>query len=272
MARSLPATEDTEHPESGWITVRIDGTRAIRYLLIALVTIEVLFVVGDVVMNRFDLIDVGAVRRFWNIAREDGVASWFGTTQTWMVGLTALLLYLVQRDDTAKPRWRRLGWLIVGIVLLFLAMDDGAQFHERVGTTVDVLFDDGDSGALGFFPSYAWQVVFLPLLSAFAVFVLVFVYRELESRTDRLLVLASLALLVAAVAIDFTEGLDIDHVLNAQGYLVRGLSWPADSVRHYAKSLEESIEMLAMTLLWVALLRHLVRIAPRFGVDLVSPR
>ncbi|GMQ86732.1 MAG: hypothetical protein BMS9Abin07_2326 [Acidimicrobiia bacterium] len=228
--------------------------------------------IGDVFMNRVDLTDIGAIRRFWNITREDGVASWFGTTQTWMVGLTALLLYLLQRHDTDKPKWRRLGWLIVGLVLLYLAMDDGAQFHERVGTAVRETFGDADSETrgIGFFPSYAWQAVFLPLLSAFAVFVLLFVYHELETQADRLLVVAAIVLLAVAVGIDFTEGLEIDHRLNVQGYLMRNLAWAQDSVRHYAKSLEEFIEMLAITLLWVALLSHLVRVAPRFGFNLES--
>ena len=255
-----------------WITVYIDGPRLIKLVLIVAVAFEVLFVLGDIFINRFELIDINAIERFWNIAREDGVASWFGTMQTWMVGLTAILLYLVQRHDLAKPTWRRLGWLIVGGVLLYLAMDDGAEFHERVGTAVTHWFGDPDSDGpgLSFFPSYVWQVVFLPLLSAFAVFVLFFVYRELEVRADRLLVVASLFLLVLAVALDFTEGLDIEHALNAQRFLVEGFGWPQNGVRHYAKAFEEFIEMLAMTLLWVALLRHLVRVAPRMGFNLES--
>lgn len=252
------------------ITIYIDGPRVVKYVLVGAIALEVLFVIGDIFINRVDLIDINAIERFWNITREDGVASWFGTTQTWMVGLTALLLYLVQRHDIGKPKWRRLGWLIVGLVLLYLAMDDGAEFHERVGTTVEEMFGDPESEApgIGFFPSYVWQAVFLPLLSAFAVFVLLFVYRELKTRADRLLVVAALILLAVAVAVDFTEGLEIDHALNVQGYLVRNSGWTQDSLRHYAKSFEEFIEMLAMTLLWVALLRHLVRVAPRFGFNL----
>lgn len=243
--------------------------RLTTWILFGALGLQVLFVLGDIVMNRMALVDIGAVRRFWNIAREDGVASWFGTTQTWTIGLTALLLYLVV-PKVERPAWRRRGWLVVGLVLLYLAMDDGAELHERVGTTVREIWGDPDAEGRGIagFPSYAWQVVFAPLLAAFGLFVLAFTYSEMRDRSDRMFVVASMALLVFAVGLDFMEGLDLDSSLNAQGYLVRNLDWDADSVRHYAKALEEFVEMFAMTLLWVGMLRHLGRVSPRFSFSL----
>jgi hypothetical protein len=261
------ATGATKEP-----TIEVDIRRLTRWVLTVAIGIELLLVVGDIVMNRMALVDIGAVRRFWNIAREDGVATWFGATQTWTVGLTALLLYLVQRHED-RPRWRRVGWLVIGIVLLYMAMDDGSEFHERVGTAIKETWGDPDAetGGLVGFPSYAWQVVFGPLLALFGGFVLVFVFAEMRAGGDRALVVVAVALLGTAVALDFMEGLDIDSSLNLQGYLVRNLDWVEDSVRHYFKSLEEFLEMLAMTLLWVALLRHLARVSPRFAVRVSGP-
>ncbi|MGB5721450.1 MAG: hypothetical protein WBM34_12225 [Woeseiaceae bacterium] len=214
--------------------------------------------------------ELSPVRRFFNITREDGVASWFAVTQTWMLGLTAAFLYaLVRAGDAA--RWRRLGWAIIAIFFFYMAIDDGAQFHERIGTSVKTLLhgEDYDSGTrvAGFFPSYAWQLVFLPIFAAFGLFILWFLNKELQSARDKMLVVAAIGLLVLAVVADFFEGLDIDSSFNLHGWIKATWDLSEYQVRHYSKSIEEFMEMLAMTLLWVVLLRHLVRIAPRIELQ-----
>ena len=83
-----------------------DAGRLITVLFFVLVGIEVFFVLADAIINVGELSELGPVRRFFNITREDGVASWFGVTQTWMLGLTAAFIYALVRAGDA-PRWRQ---------------------------------------------------------------------------------------------------------------------------------------------------------------------
>ena len=72
------------------------------------------FVFFDYHLNYAALVDIGAIRRMFNIAREDSLASWFGTTQTLMCGLTLWLIYASARQRGTTPR-RRAGWLTLAI-------------------------------------------------------------------------------------------------------------------------------------------------------------
>lgn len=242
------------------------SNRTIGVLFVCLVSIEVFFVLADHYINVGRLIDEGPIRRFFNITREDGVASWFAVIQTWMLGLTAGFLYLVARAQ-GSDRWRSVGWLIICLFFFYMSMDDGSEFHERVGSTVKamVLGDQAQNGsrAIGIFPSYTWQLVFLPIFGAFGLFLLWFLNRELDRTTDKLLVVTAIGLLVLAVVADFFEGLDNDqHPLNL--YIRLQYHWGVTEnwLLHYSKSFEEFCEMLSMSLLWLVFLRHLVSVAP----------
>ena len=253
--------------------VEVDPRRLIMVLFFVLVGAEVFFVVADAVINVGQLTELSPVRRFFNITREDGVASWFAVTQTWMLGMTAAFIYILVRAGDST-RWRRAGWAIIALFLIYMAMDDGAQFHERIGTSVKTLLhgDDADSGTrvAGFFPSYSWQLVFLPVFASFGLFLLWFLNRELRSARDKQILVVALGLLGLAVVADFFEGLEINHSLNLHGWILMTWDLSEYEVRHYSKSIEEFMEMLAMTLLWIVFLRHLVRLAPRIDLQFKS--
>ena len=250
---------------AGVTRLGFNAERAISILFFVLVGLEVFFVLADAFINVAEWTELGPIRRFFNITREDGVASWFGVTQTWMLGLTGLFLYAVVRADDGA-RWRRFGWALVGIFFLYMALDDGAMLHERVGTSVKYLLhgEDVDRGTpiAGFFPSYAWQLVFLPVFGAFGLFVLWFLNKELQTTREKLMVVAAIGLLVLAVVADFFEGLEFEHPLNLHSWIEITWDLTEYQVEHFSKSIEEFAEMLAMTLLWITFLRHLVRIAP----------
>ena len=59
----------------------------------------------------------------------------------------------------------RLGWLVMALFFSYIALDDGAALHERLGSTFRVLQQRapvgaaaGGEGLLDVFPSYAVQV------------------------------------------------------------------------------------------------------------------
>lgn len=254
--------------------IEINARRAIALLFFGVLSAELFFVLADAFINVGRMTELSPIRRFFNITREDGVASWFGTTQTWMVGMTALLVYVVVRTQDGV-RWRRLGWGIVTLFLLYMALDDGAELHERIGSSVKELLDLDNNGSdargLGLFPSYTWQLVFLPIFGSFGLFLLWFLNKELQSIRDKRLVVVAIGLLVLAVVADFFEGMDMGASYNLHGWIKRTWDLSNYQVRHFSKSFEEFVEMFAMTLLWMVFLRHLVRIAPRFQVRFKNP-
>ncbi len=231
-----------------------------------LIAAEIFFVLADHFINVRQLTVYAPIHRFFNITREDGIASWFGVTQNWMAGLTAGAIALIVSSQGCT-RQRRIGWFIMMTFLLYMAMDDGAAFHERVGSSVKSMFQDDESESLGFFPSYAWQLIFLPIFGAFGLFILWFLNSELSLTIDKLLVLFAIGMLVTAVAADFFEGVNTPgHALNLYGQIADHWQLPYDTIVHYSKSFEEFLEMLSMSILWLVFLRHLVHIAPSLEI------
>lgn len=259
------------------VSSRIDLVLRPRRLLVTLflfcVSAELALFLLDWNVNYGRLIDAAPVRNLFNTTREDGLASWFGVTQTALAALTLWLVYLVVRAR-GQSRWTRLGWLALALFFSYMAFDDGAQFHERIGSTFAILEDrasesSAKSGAgwLSAFPSYPWQVIFMPGFAAMGLFMLVFLWRELGTDLRRGLVLAGVGCFAVAVGLDFVEGLDEEHALNLNARIAalpavadyataRFERQPYEVVRHFGKSVEEILEMLGMTLIWMALLGH----------------
>lgn len=257
----------SDEPERSPLPVAFSPRRAALTVLIACLLLEIGFVLIDYHVNYGRLTDIGALRRLSNIAREDGLASWFGTTQTLLVALTTWSIWFLVRAQQA-PSWRQAGWLIVALTFSYMAVDDGAQIHERLGTTFTVLRERSGADAVGVFPSYAWQVLFLPIFATLGLIIGAFLWRELRDIPSRILVLAALSLFGLAVGLDFLEGLDEKHPWNVYARIAerydlahfttaRFRASPYATLRHFSRSLEEFLEMLANTFLWAAFLSHL---------------
>ena len=262
------------------VSLSVTPLRVSRLILVGCLLAEVSFVLLDYHVNYGRLVDVGAIRRLTNIAREDGFASWFGTTQTLLVSLTAWGIFLLVRAGQA-PSWRRFGWAGLAAVFAYMAVDDGAQLHERFGSLASALSEGAESSVLSVFPSYAWQVLFVPLFGLFGVALVVFLWYELRERAAFVMVCAALVGLVAAVGLDFVEGLDEDHPWNLYT-LVAGSAdladWtaarfgraPYETLEHFSRALEEFLELFANTLLWAAFVRHLPAAASEVNIRLTS--
>ena len=268
----------TDRSVASGARLSVDPASVARRVFLFCLTLEVAFVLLDYHVNYGRLIDVGAIRRMTNIAREDGLASWFGTTQTLFVALTAWTAVLLARANHADF-WRRAGWFVVAVMFTYMAVDDGAQLHERFGTLSSVVADSGRSSVLTSFPSFAWQVLFVPVFGVFGLLLAFFLWRELHNRAAFVLVLCALACLAVAVGLDFVEGLDVDHPWNLYTWTVERVEFadfaatrfrqtPYDTLEHFSRSLEEFLEMLANTLFWVTFLRHLPSVTPDVHVSL----
>ncbi len=248
------------------LNVYFDGPAAVRKLLIACVLIEFFLVFIDATVNYGKWIDIGAIRRLCNIAREDGLATWFQVAQTLMAGITLWGIWLVSRQ-TGQPKKTILGWGILAAFFTFMSADDGAKIHERIGTTAGSLMGDAGvetSGSVGnrildMFPSYNWQLVVLPVFIALGLFMLYFLWQQTPK--SRHLLLAGVSCFAVAVGLDFFEGLDELHPANIYTKLQTILELSEYTVSHFAKSLEEFLEMLGISFLWSLFANHLSHFA-----------
>ena len=253
---SLPAANGTADA----VVVTIDGHSTARTVFIGCLLLEIGFVLFDYHVNYGRLTEIGALRRLANIAREDGLASWFATSQTLLVGMTAWGFWVGVRARRAEL-WRQAGWLLVAMLFTYMAVDDGAQLHERFGAAYAAFREQGASR----FPSFAWQPLFVPLFGTVGAAAGIFLWRELRSRWATSLVVAAFLLFGIAVGLDFLEGLESDHPWNLYAAAVtsydmthftetRFSQMPYDTLVHFSRSLEEFVEMLANTCIWTAML------------------
>jgi len=243
-----PALDTTE--------VEIDARRVAWTLFLVWLGIEVALVLLDGFVNYARLADSKSLRRLCNIAREDGLATWFSATQALLV---SGVLWLVRAKAGRSPGAKRdrLGWTVLAVSFAYLAIDDGAGIHERLGSTFSQAVErsgEGGPGAwlLQVFPSYPWQILLGPPLGALALYMVVFLARRLRDRGTRLLVAAALGCYAAAVGLDFVEGL-----AGGQDRLVEALDVRPYTVRHWLKALEEFLEMLGTTCFLTGFFRHL---------------
>jgi hypothetical protein len=93
-------------PAAGEVTIDVAPLAA--RVFVGCVLAELTLVVLDYHVNYGRLAEIGAIRRLFNTAREDGLASFFGVTQTAFVALTA---WLVARTTRLRGdgRWRTAG-------------------------------------------------------------------------------------------------------------------------------------------------------------------
>lgn len=265
-----PADQEATGDRPHAVILSVDGERVARRVLLFCVLAELALFLLDYHVNYGRATNIGAIRRLFNTAREDGLASWFGTTQTLLAALTLWLTYLIARTRP-KPQWWKTAWLALALFFTYMAIDDGAELHERLGTTVDALKEDS-SALLAAFPSYTWQVLFLPFFGAFGLFMLVFLWKEIDTRSSRLVLVSAIGCLVLAVVLDFFEGLEPDHALNLHTYIVENTNFDArsqarfarsgyDTLQHFSRSTEETLEMLANSLLLFLFLRNLPHVS-----------
>ena len=103
-------------------------------IFIIFLGIEFTFLFLDIVINYNHFFDYRPVRKLFNIAREDSLSSWFMSAQTLLVALVLWFTYFIQKKKGEKKFQN--GWLILASFFTYMAADDGASIHERLGSTL----------------------------------------------------------------------------------------------------------------------------------------
>jgi len=247
----------------------VDADHVSKRLLLVLVCFELLFVVLDIVINYFEVIQYSSIHELFNIAREDGLAGWFMTSQTLLAALILWLIYGLSHHVDGGEVLDRRGWLLLALFFTYMSADDGALIHERMGSMFEEMLEadklDG-SGTLAqwmaMFPSYEWQFM-LPFFVLMGLFMLCFLWRALGSdKRSLLLVLVAFCSLACAVLLDFIEGLPEEHAFNVYSWLKQAYLLESYTVDHFARSLEEFLEMLGISLFLVVFVAQLKCMLP----------
>lgn len=251
--------------------IDVDGQHLPGRIFLFCLIFELLLVALDAIINYGQFIDIGPIRRLTNITREDGLATWFMVIQTFVAGLVLCLIAMVQRSRSAS-RGKVLSWGFLSGFFIYMSVDDAAKIHERFGSTFKRLLQIGEQQSSDtllvqlqdLFPSYDWQLVVLPLLAGAGLFMVFFLLSEFRNRKSRVILLPAVSIMALAVLLDFFEGLDAAHAWNLHSWIRESFNLSGYTVRHFAKALEEFLEMCSMSLLLMLFTRHLI--------DEVNPR
>lgn len=223
-----------------------------RTLFLALVGVDLALVLLDGTINYAEWVSSPPIQRLFNVAREDSLANFLGSVETLAVAGVVWLIFLHARRTAPRPLV--VGWCVLAVVFTYMGVDDGAVIHERIGTAIE----DGVS----FFPSYAWQIIFVPLFAAAALLGAFVVWRELPGWGERALLATGVLCFIVGVILDYLDG---------HGDTLPDLAddWGLGeyTVTHYAKVFEESFEWLGSTLFLVVFLAHLMKRVERIGVS-----
>ncbi len=206
---------------------------------------EIALVLLDLYVNWLRWADSSAIRRMFNITREDGLATVFAIVQTLLVSLVLWAIYLLTMRKADSSKQAR-GWLVLALFFSYMVIDDGAMVHERIGTA----FKQANKGIE--LHSYAWQLVLAPLFVIMGLYMAWFLWRLGNQSIRRDWLMAALFCLGAAVLLDYVEGIEDGYLV-----LVDGLHWSENTIAHFSKSLEEFLEMLGMSFFLILFLNHL---------------
>lgn len=221
-----------------------------------LVAGALVFSVLDYVGNRSGWVDSSSLRRLFNVGREDSLHNFVAAVQELAVAGVALVAYLHARRT--ERRSVRLEWGVALAIFLWIGIDDGAIIHERVGTAIEE--------GVAFFPSYAWQVIFVPVFTIGLAVAYHVLARTRRAPWTRLLFLAAFCCYVTATGLDYVEGRDGAFETVAEWL---DISW--STVSHYSRVIEEFFEDVGASLFLVTLLRHLLWTVPAFRITVVRP-
>ena len=226
------------------------------WIIVILLGVETLLAIGHLTVTRStpgvlspDLIDL------FHMDREGNLPTWFSTSQLLRLALVLLSTAVLQIYRRINQN-AALIWTLCAGGALFLSADEGASIHEMLGTLVGRIAEEAEPDSLlhrvSFFPSYYWLLLYVPMATPIAIFLIRFFWRELHN--GRVLATTGLIVyLIGAVALDFLEGsygnsehhrlmlVVLDHAITFDPFLI-----------------EELMEMVGVTLVLAAFLKYLL--------------
>ncbi len=179
--------------------------------------------------------------RYFDFNGESNVPAFFSSVILLIAGGLLLLIHSQQkRWEEVTETTETNHWLILGLIFLFMAVDENVQLHEHVADFVRPQLGNDLSGLL----HWAWVVPYGILTLVVAAYFMGFVLR-LPPKTRNLIAISGVLFVTGALGLEFVEGYlykryGLDHLYNRIMYC-----------------LEELLEMSGVTLFIYALLDYL---------------
>jgi len=165
-----------------------------------------------------------SVQTVLGVASEDGLITWTSVVTMFAAGACCLALGV---------RSARRGLVAAGFLFLFLSLDDGVQFHERMGDLI------GKSD----YQVYNWVLYVMPLIALLGLLALVQLWRATgRDPSARRLTWMAYGMWGLALLCEVVE----------RPLRLTGLHWRGISVHRYSMVLEESLELLAPLVMFAA--------------------
>ncbi len=176
--------------------------------------------------------------KFLCITHEQTVPTVFSFFISFLVGLTALLLYRERK---------KVGWMVVSIFFFYMGFDDVLSIHEHVGTFVANNLEEGS------YNSYYWQIVFVPIFAIIGLYIfsfMIFEFKKENCTTCMKVLFFGFSCYAIAVGMDYYEGLehDFSYIYERTDYFSQR------DILHILRAWEEFIEMIGSTLILGTLL------------------
>lgn len=217
-------------------------------LVAALVSVEVLFMVGFWLTWPHGVDELGWLRAFFFLGAEWRPAALFSAAQLW---LAALLCWKCLQFEGHRA------WLMAAGLCLYLGLDEWFSLHEALGhwagqtAWVRGMRNATGSPVSGF---YTWQLVFLPAVALVGAWLLV-AFRRITTSPE-------LAVLCAGVMVFLGGALGVESVESHS--LAADPGWWQTRRAHVVLLIEEGMEMLGVTAVVAVLARrHWARTAPK---------
>lgn len=266
----------SEHQVKPQQSLLINKKIILRAVLVLWGSIIIFLVLADIFINHLEWISSGAIQRLVNITRDDGLPNWFSSIQLLSISIVVWSIFLslkYSKPNLMKKGIYGWGWSIIAFFFTYLAVDDGSKMHERVGTYFSDKMEFLQTYNPGFlskiydvFPSYGWQFVFVPVFGLIALYILYFLYKNLESKAQIIYIVFAFGCYVASVVLDFFEGMD-EGIYDP---LIAFFKTELHTIQHFSKLVEEIFEMVGNTLFMVVFTKHLLNLAERWKIELVD--
>ena len=162
--RHYNAELDIHQKQSVYLSAK---TIAVTLFLITVVLL-VLHMVVYALQNSLPASVAEPLDGLFNLSRENNFPTYFSAFLLLFSGLLALVICQYKKSTKAKFR---LQWMLLGLVLIFLSLDEAVQIHERLTKFTAPKFTFLDSAFL----TFAWVIPYIILILVVAVYLLKFV-------------------------------------------------------------------------------------------------
>jgi hypothetical protein len=187
--------------------------------------------------------------RFFNLGQEANLPTLISSLFLLGAGILILLIAVYERRHDSPSRWH---WLVLGVGLVVMSIDELAQLHEGVfGIMLGRLAGQGEG-----IWYYSWYKLFIPIVILIGLAYIPFLLR-LPRKTAILFMAAGAAYIGAAIGVEMIESY---------------LTYAQLPGRTLTQLIEESIEMISIVLLIYALLTYMAERSIALHLDFTGTR